>query len=272
MILLGLFLMIGLNFLSNISLAMLYTRETMMYNQELRNNADKMDAFIQTIETVQNEQLMSRLKVSSKLQDGDSNHYAQGWTEEYVDNFMLARYANMRITDQTLYYAEKRGYANTQMQELFLDNILALFPTPLLRLFGFHFDKSKLEFSRGDFLYGSGFGGYRVTSHVGDGLATFGFWYFPLQFIAFFLVFKLLNCFVFYSAKGLIYAPFAIMNAFDFLGMFRNANGIMSDIDYIIRGFLQGIITYLIIFYLVRWFLGLINPNYVKGQESTIKT
>ena len=161
---------------------------------------------------------------------------------------------------------KKRGYANQQMQKNFKENLLIKLPTPLLRIFGFSIDKSKLEFSRGDFLYGRAFGGYRVTSHVGDGLATFSFWYFPFQFIAFFLVFILLNSFVLNSAKAISYAPFALMSAFDILGMFRNANGITADISYIIRGYWQGVVTYLIIFFIVRQTLMLINPKYVLAK------
>ena len=165
---------------------------------------------------------------------------------------MLERYANMRITDETLYYAEKRGYGNKQMFELFQNNILALVPTPILGFFGVQFDKTELEFSRGDFLYGSGYGMYRVTSHVGDGLATFGYWYFILQFITFFIVFKLLNSFVYIANETLVYAPYALMNVFTFLGMFRNSGGILIDVKFILRGYLEGLVTYLIIFYMIR--------------------
>lgn len=267
MILGGLILFFVLSFISNLSLAMLYTRDTMLYNAEQRKNADKMEAFMLTIETLQNNRLMERLKEAKENNQIKLTNYAQGWTEDYLDNFMLARYANMRITDQTLYYAEKRGYSNPLMQEFFVESILALFPTPILGFFNVNIDKSKLEFSRGDFLSNSSLGGYRVTSHVGDGLATFGFWYFPIQFIAFFLVFKLLNSFVLYTPEGLRYAPFALMKVFGFLGMFRNAQGVIADIGYILRGFLQGVVTYLIIFYLVRFALKLIDVKYVKNLE-----
>ncbi|WP_282116706.1 hypothetical protein [Cellulophaga baltica] len=263
----GLILFVGLNFLSNLSLAMLYTRETMMYDQDTRNNANKLDAFTETIETVQNEQLMTRLKAIKSKVINKQTKYTQGWTEYYVDNFMLSRYANLRITDETLYYAEKKGYANRQMFELFKKNIIVLLPTPVLNYFGVFIDKSEFEFSRGDFLYGSGFGGYRVTSHVGDGLATFGYWYFLLQFIIFILIFKALSCFTYYSQVGIEYAPFALMNVFTFLGLFRNAQGISGDFGYLIRGYTQGIITYLIILHFLKMILKIVNPNLVRNNS-----
>lgn len=253
----GLILVFVLNLLTNVSLAMLHTRK-------VRTDLDKLELFEKTIETVQDETLMNRLKIAKdKADENQFITYIQGWTEQYVDNFMLARYANMRITDETLYYAEKKGYANRQMQEVFKQNLWALLPTPVMRFFGVYLDKNKLEFSRGDLLYGSGFGGYRVTSHVGDGLATFGYWYFPIQFIVSFIVFKLVNSLVYYTRSGVLYSPYAVMGVFGFLGMFRNANGVTGDLGYIIRGFLQDIITYLIIYHLVRMLLRFINPKYV---------
>ena len=253
----GLFLIFALSLISKVSTAMLHTRK-------VKDDVDKLELFEKTIETMQDESLMNRLKKAKEEKHGRLTSYQQGWTEYYVNNFMLDRYANMRITDETLYYAEKRGYANKGMQELFVLSFLKLFPTPILRTFGFTIDKNKTDYSRGDFLYGKGFGTFRVTSHIGDGLATFGYWYFPIQFIAFYLVFILLNCYVFRLSNELKYAPYAIMKSFIFLGMFRNANGVTGDIAFIVRGFTQGVFTYMVIFCIVKYTLKIINPKYIK--------
>ncbi|WP_324024078.1 hypothetical protein QSV08_13915 [Maribacter sp. BPC-D8] len=251
----GIILFSILNLLSNISLAMLY-------NRNIRSKVNKLELFQRTIDTVFDDELMSRLKANKDKEEGQQFiTYQQGWTEMYVDNFMLARYANMRITDETLYYAEKRGYNNKQMQIGLKESLLALLPTPVLQYFGLYIDKTKKEFSRGDLLYGSGFGWYRVTSHVGDGLATFGFWYFPIQFLAFLVVFKLLNCYVYFTTSSIKYAPFALIGVFNFLGMFRNAQGIYADFMFILRDFLQGIITYLLIFYIIKLALKFFDAN-----------
>jgi hypothetical protein len=138
------------------------------------------------------------------------------------------------------------------MKRDIIERVFSLLPTPILNLFGFSIDKSGREYSRGDFLYGQGFGGYRVTSHVGDGLATFGYLYFPLQFVVLFFVFLLLNSLVFFTKIGVLYSPFGLINVFTFLGMFRNANGITMDLSYCLRGFWQGCFTYLILFQVVK--------------------
>jgi len=264
----GLLLLASLTALSNLSTAMLYTRSTMLNNAEQRKNGDKLKAFEKTLETLQNESLMTRLKNNKNKIEKKTITYHQSWTEDYLDNFMLARYANLRITDETLYYAEKIGYGNAKMQENFKNSLIALFPSPILNIVGIQFDKKANEFSRGDLLFGKGFGGYRVTSHIADGLATFSFWYFPLQFLVFFLIFKLLNLLVLITNNNIIYAPFALMDVFDHLGKFRNANGITTDFGFLIRGFIQGIITYLIIFHFIRFALKIINPALLQNNVS----
>ncbi|MEP2058453.1 MAG: hypothetical protein ABJJ05_11645 [Maribacter litoralis] len=258
----GLLLLLSLTALTNLSTAMLHTRSTMLNNSEQRKNGDKLKAFEKTLETLQNESLMKRLNNSKHKIDRAPTIYHQSWTEDYLENFMLARYANLRITDQTIYYAEKIGYGNTKMQEHFKTSLIALFPSPILKIFGIHFDKSANEFSRGDLLSGRGLGGYKITSHLADGLATFNLWYFPIQLITFFLIFKLLNSLVIISSQTIIYAPLGLMDVFGFLGKFRNANGITNDFAFLIRGFIQSIVTYLIIYHLIRFILKTISKNY----------
>lgn len=255
-----LFVVVGLNLLSDLSLAMLTTRA-------LRKDISKVELFQETIKVYQNDALMDMLrKERDEILGGqdDVQAYNSGWTETYVTNFMLARYANMRISDETIYLAQKVGYSNEKMQDFFVNNVEVLFPTPVLRMLGIDVNKNLYTYSRADLLYALGtntavFTGFRVTSHVGDGLATFGYFYFPLQFLFSFLIFKLLNTFVYFSETGIRYAPFALMNLFTFLGMFRNSNGFVLDLSYIIRGYIQGVITYLIIFLVLRKILNILK-------------
>lgn len=255
LVFIGLFIFLGINFLSNISLAMLHTRDVMLYDAYQRKNADKLEAFQFTLKTMQNETLMGRLRFNKNKQRNKLTTYVEGWTEYYIENFMLERYANMRITDETLYYASKKGFNNKLMLEDLVTKQVALIPTPILSLFDKYIDKSKLEYSRGDFLAGFGFGGYRVTSHVGDGLATFGYWYFPIQFFTMLILFYFQNSFVYISGEKSFYAPFAIMNIFSFLGMFRNATGISGDLSYIFRGYFQDILLFGITIFLINFFV-----------------
>ena len=198
---------------------------------------------------------MTKLKMLANDQEKNTSGYSMGWTESYLDNFMFNRYANILISDQTLFYADKIGYGNFKMVEDFFDKILVIFPEPILKLIDINIDKGNFLYSRGDYLYslntGDVKGGFKVTSHVGDGLATFGYLYFPLQFALWFLVFMLLNTFVIYTKYGTVFSSYGLMNVFIFVGMFRNAQGCLGDLTFILRGYFQGVFTYLIIL----WFL-----------------
>lgn len=249
-----LFIVFGLEMLSDFSLAMLY-------NRNLRGDISRSELFERTIETYKNEDLISKLKNQRDSNEDMSVNYQDGWTETYIDNFMLNRYANLRITDQTLYYADLKGYGDSEMLEDFKKQLLFMIPTPVLSLIGVQIDKSDNKYSRGDLLSGSGLGSYKVTSHVGDGLVTFGFWYFLIQFLANFIVFSLLNSLIFFTRNGVIYSAFGLMSVFTYLGMFRNSNGILIDISFIFRGFWQGIFTYLFVLILIRFFVNLFKKS-----------
>jgi hypothetical protein len=256
----GGYLILGL--FSNLSLAMLATRTT-------RGDISKSELFQETLNVLEDKaklQEMENISKGLKIELSGNETYAYGgWTEEYLDNFIMNRYANMRVTDITLYYASILGYSNSHMLESMFDQILALLPDPLLKVLKINIDKDQLVYSRGDQLYNlathspSVLGGFRVTSHVADGLATFGYWYFPIQFILWLAVFYLLNSFVFFINRQVLYAPFALINLFVFLGRFRNAGGCFGDIGYILRGFWQSIFTYLLVFYICFYVLKLVK-------------
>ena len=173
--------------------------------------------------------------------------YSEGWDETYVDNFLLNRYCNMRITDETLYYAMKLkgwdSYGNKQMRDMFLDRLLANFPTPVLKFMSINIDKSKMAFSEGDYVYSVAnnaplFIGYRVASHLALGIACFGLLYFPIQFVLLLLSFYLLDTLV-YKKNGLFFSIAGLVVIFELVGRFRNANGCVGDAGYLMRGFWQ---------------------------------
>ncbi|MGY6648128.1 hypothetical protein [Wenyingzhuangia sp. IMCC45574] len=246
-ILLLLFFVYGLNMLTDMSYAMLYTRG-------MRSDISKEELFKITVETFQNKELMNEIKISRGERENDVTHYSQGWTEKYIDNFMLNRFANIRITDETLYHANRRGFGDEEMQEDFINQLILIFPNPVLKMFGVSLSKQNFTYSRADLLSNGSLGSYLVTSHVGDGLVTFSFWYFPFQFIVSCFVFFLLNNLVIFKSGSFIYSAYGLMNIFSLFGLFKNSNGILLDIAFCLRMFWQGIVTYLIMYTIVKLF------------------
>lgn len=189
--------------------------------------------------------------------------YEAGWTETYLSNFILNRYANMRISDETLYLGERIIRSNNTeiMLEDFINRIVLILPQPLIDILGFDINKENYQFSRGDALYvysgiGSSynFGGYRVTSHIGDGITTFGYLYFLIQFLVFYIVFKLLNCYS-YNEKNntVVYSVYGLFSLYTCLNIFRNANGMIGEINFIGRNYWQEIILFMIIFIFAKF-------------------
>lgn len=230
--------------------------DAMLINRKIRSNVSASELFSKTLDTFLNKEKLAKEKKHREATEEIINNYKEGWTEEYLNNFAFNRFCNMRITDITLYHANQIGFNNDIMRKDWEEQILKLFPTPILEIFHCNIDK-KFIYSRGDLLYATSthttvFPSLRVTSHIADGLATFGYLYFPIQFILFFIQFKLLDCYIFYNKKNIYYSIYGLTCIFDFLGMFRNANGCVNEAGFIVRGFIQSCLIFILTYTFAR--------------------
>ncbi|WP_143270487.1 hypothetical protein [Bacteroides sp. An51A] len=233
--------------------------EVMLSTRSQRSNVTKSELIKNTFQFVQKENDKRKSYNSVAENHKVMKTYKQGWDETYIDNFMLNRYANIRITDETLYHAQHVQQRDCQSLMIidFMNRIYMLLPTPVLQWLNISIDKSSNSFSRGDRLYSISvnkpvFAGFRVISHLGDGLATFGYWYFLIQFILFWCVFKLLNSLVYCTQNRVMYSIYGLVCLFTFLGMFRNANGCIGEIGFCLRGFWQGVIIFLFLSLIIQ--------------------
>lgn len=250
-IIIAIILVVGVTKLLNV------TSDAILSTRNIREDISFVELIEVTYSNIINSNSQSKIKDLS-----EPTSYSQGWTETYIDNDFLNRYANMRITDQTLYLGEILG--NTRMSIMrkdFFNRVICILPQPVIDKIGLEINKNDYISSRGDALYvysGLGksysWGGYRVTSHLGDGLATFGYLYFIFQYIMFFIIFKLLNSFSYYhKEEGIKYSIYGLLSLYTCLGMFRNANGIMGDVGFILRGYWEEIIIFIVVFNIARF-------------------
>lgn len=240
---------LGVFLISNISKAMLI-------NRSIRNDISFVELIKNTYSTLISGEIENEWDIYSNKQVVPQT-YEEGWTESYIDNFLLNRFCNLRITDETLYLGEKidKGIDNPMIND-FKNRIIAVLPQPIIKILGIDFDKEKYYNSRGDVLYvysnvGTSWdlGGYRVTSHLGDGITTFGPTYFLLQFIMWYFVMMLLNSFSIYTNEnGRVYSIYGLLTVYSSLLMFGNANGMIDDVLYLLRGYWQGILMFVIIY------------------------
>ncbi len=250
-------------FLSDISIAILAARDYRTESSPIEVLKRTIDIYLDSYEM---EKYYKQKEALSKR--GDSEDYGDNWTEKYLDNFALNRYCNLRVTDATLYYQSLIGYANPRMRQFYIESIFKLVPSPILKKIGIQIDKKK-SCSQGDYLYylatdnSSALGSFRVTSHLADGLAAFGLFYFPIQFFLFYICFLLLDCFSVYTRSGMKYSIFGLISIFTFFGMFRNANGCFGEISYILRDFPQ--------FIFISWIGLKVSMFILKGFKQIYK-
>lgn len=235
--------------LSDISDAMLLVRGS-------RSEISKQELFQRTLGLYLDKEELAQQKKIYDFNQVIINKNKEGWSEDYLNNFALNRYSNIRISDLTLYHANRVGFENKHMQRDFIDRIIKLFPAPILNFFQIKADKDYI-YSRGDYLYALSnqtpiFAGLRVTSHLADGLATWGYWYFIIQFILFYINFLLIDCFTYYDKKRVVYSICGLIYTYHFIGRFRNANGCFSEFGFIIRGFIQIVFIYILLHLCVK--------------------
>lgn len=243
---------VGLSTVDKVSNAMLQVRN-------IRDDVSFTELLSLTIDTIMSGDI-KEIEVYDILETKEASKYSSGWTEEYLDNFMLNRYANMRISDETLYLASRLDDNQIEkMRSDFYDRIIITFPNPVIKMLGSDLDKDDYISSRGDLLNyyagnGSSYtlGNLIVTSNLADGLIQFGFVYFAIQFFLWLITFRLLDSMCYRCDGETYYSLFGLISVFTILGMFRNANGCLEDISYIIRYFWQDAFLFVLVFFLAR--------------------
>lgn len=239
--------------INDISLAMLY-------NRTFRDDIDRTELFRKTVDTFLDKDKMETLNLLKEKMDEKESAISvdntKKWTEVYVSNFALNRYCNLKVTDNTLYHAKKVGYPNEIMNESFWNEIVLLLPIPILDFLDIKYDKND-RYSSGDRLKALSenrhpFRSFLITSHLADGLLTFGYWYFPIELFLFFLRFLFLDTFLFRYNGKVYYSVLGLITIFSFLAMFRHAGGCCDSLSYLLRGYWQDVILFIIGFTLLK--------------------
>lgn len=230
----------------------------MLYNRQFRTNENRAELFIKTLDTFCDEKKMDDLRSLKEIKDikDQQNVNSKTWTETYVKNFALNRFCNLKITDNTLYHAKKVGFANKQMFDDLWIEVIALLPTPILNYLGVEYDKN-VRYSRGDKLKALSENHHPhssklITSHLADGLLTFGYWYFPIEFLLCFIRFLFLDTFLLRCKEKTYYSMFGLITIFSIFGMFRHAGGCSDILNYMFREYWQDIILFTIGFALLK--------------------
>ncbi len=213
--------------------------DSMLSNRSIRNEVSAVEL------------LQKQMEYEKNIDVGEEHNnlisYSEAWTEKYVDNFVLNRYCNMRITDETMHYAMLidgwNFLGNSLIRDEFFSKLITFLPSPVLNALSINIDKNDLLFSEGDFLVATAtnsaiFPGYRVASHLALGLAGFGILFFPIQFLVVLLVFFFVDS-LSIAKPSIKYSIVGLSMAFELMGRFRNSNGMLEDAFFLLRNFWQ---------------------------------
>lgn len=181
------------------------------------------------------------------------------WEENYVSNVFLDRFCNYRVADATIYHAQKVGYANDKMLSLFVTQVQAMFPGPIMKFLFPNLDKKSLNFSSMDKLYNLSahgtLGGYKVGGDVGLGLATFGYFYFPICFLVYILIFYIFDAVVCVFDGIPLFPVFTLLSIyFTYFLKFQVGGGLIAQVTFLLWGFWWVTLWHCITYKLVRLF------------------
>ncbi|MEJ1236939.1 hypothetical protein WBG78_02355 [Chryseolinea sp. T2] len=190
------------------------------------------------------------------------------WDELYVDNVFANRFSNVKFADLSLERADMLGEYDPDMLDFAYAYLIGSVPDPVIKFFGFDIDKElAYSNSHGDMIYlasggqGTG-GGFRVGHFAGLGMATFGWWYLGLLGAGMIIVFYLVDKFQeqkktltndesaseHHSTRFSFCGLLALTTFFQFLQL----ESVTQIGSFLIRGWLQMALLYVVIFHLSR--------------------
>ena len=182
------------------------------------------------------------------------------WDENYFKNIFFSRFCNLKYNDNCLKLSNKIEENDQRMFVYSLDRFWAILPLPFLDILNIEVNKNKVNSaSFGDYLYmcsggENALGGFRTGHFAGTGIASFGWYYLPLLGFGIIPLFFLIDLYTFnfrlndslnvvFSLGGLIYITFI----FTFLGTSSSSESIVSVYSFLLRGFIQSILLYLLV-------------------------
>ncbi|BDM80330.1 hypothetical protein [Acaryochloris marina] len=233
---------------SNLATAMVMVRS-------LRGDVPTQELIVETTQQLTNPESIERYRLSK------SGTGANGWDESYVSNPFLARFVNLKFADSSLDLENQLSKSSrSEYFKFTVNRFWSIFPSPLLNFIGISEDVKKqvTSISWGDQLFflitrnKSVLGGFRVGHFFGTSLAAFGYFYLPLLGILSIIIFILLDALVTYIPScptSPIIAPIGLLSFYDFF-IFFNAPSLVKYAEFILRGWIQLILIYVLLLYL----------------------
>lgn len=181
------------------------------------------------------------------------------WNEAYLSSDLLNRFCSLKIHDETLFHAMRLTPEERRIMRVALfDKLIDQIPGVIKRQFGISVSQDERQYSLSDLLFYLStekkyvLGGIKIGSLPGLGLALFGNW-FPLILIPLYLVmFYLMDSIVILRGNRLIFPLFFFAGMMEYIAIFSDRHFYLFEFRYILRGFWETVITYIICINIVK--------------------
>tara|TARA_B110000114_G_scaffold118784_1_gene124426 strand:+ start:3548 stop:5119 length:1572 start_codon:yes stop_codon:yes gene_type:complete len=181
----------------------------------------------------------------------------QNWDEVYLDNYVLNRFSNMKISDNCIYYANKIGYANPKLQVVFIDKILSFIPGSIASSLDIETKtrKEKYQSSITDNLYSIAInnpnvkGSAIIGSIPGLGLAIFGYWYLLVIIPIFTFIFLIFDSFARPFKGKVYYSYYFFTSLFLIINFFNDRHVFTFELRWILRTYFESTFIFIMTYY-----------------------
>jgi hypothetical protein len=236
--------------------------KAMVVVRSQRSEISRLDLVTETFRVFTNKEALGKFTDPETWNSGD-------WDETYLNNIFLARFSNLKFNDLSLIQATKIDSHSSSVYYYSIARIWATFPAPVLNTFDIEVDKSLVNGSSfGDYLYfkaGAGeqvLGGMLTGHFAGTGMAAFGWWYLLILGIGMIPIFLLFDVFFMkndsgFSSSGtkhqtrLYFSLCGLMNLTPVF-MFLPAESVITIATFLIRGWIQIIFLYWVLYQITR--------------------
>jgi hypothetical protein len=235
-----------------------------------RASTSTSDFLKQTLDLYNNKPELDRLKLLISNNIDKPNSALINWDEKYLNNYLMNRFCNLKISDECLYHAQNIGFQNREMRDDFNKQIQALLPNALLFLTNLT-QEEKYEiasYSMTDKLYSISsqnpyaLGSFIIGSIPGLGMAIFGYWYLVIIFILFLFVFTLFDSIVYvFGDNKILFGYFFFAFLLNIINYFNDRHVYYFEIRYIMRTYIENIFTFLVIMNIIRKVETLFKPS-----------
>jgi len=222
-------------------------------------------------ETLDKAKIIGSSFLSNKLKKNND------WDEKYLNNIIINRFVNLKISDNCVYYATKIGYQNKQMKNELINQVEAFMPNILLGVFNIDPVKKNetLSYSIGDYLYSKAIndstvrGSFVISSMPGVGLAIFGYWYLLIIIPLFIIIFAMFDSFVVRQNGKLIFSYLFFLLLVLSVNYFNDRHVFTYEIRFIFRTYFESVIVFIIYMKIMRVIFLILKSN---AKKSKIKT